>query len=96
MSRTWLGLLALVAACGGPPPEVRTAYRDLIAPPESCRASAPASLSPAQMRRDYAVLERALRRGYAGFEQAAAPADCRSRRYWAAAWARAAVPTLCW
>ncbi len=66
--------LALMLGCGGAPPaeevdpETRAAYEALLVDAEDCREPAPASLSRAEMLADVDVLERILRRGYAGFE----------------------------
>ncbi len=57
--------------CGGPSEEVRAAYADLLRPAEACRAPAPPTVTPEEMRADHDVLERALRRGYGGYELAA-------------------------
>ena len=66
-----LGAL-LCAGCGRPvTPETRRAYADLVVPEAQCRAPGPASVPPAALASDVDVLERALRRGYAGFEMAA-------------------------
>lgn len=66
----WLALLVPLVACGGPSTEVRRAYSDLLSAPSSCREPAPPRVGPRGMARDFDVLERALRRGYGGFELA--------------------------
>ncbi len=49
-------------------PETRAAYADLIVPAEQCSAAGPESVEPAALARDVEVLERLMRRGYAGYE----------------------------
>jgi hypothetical protein len=69
-----LSLFGLALGCGAstPPeevaPETRALYRDLLVDVDDCRAPAPAGLSRQSALADIDVLERVLRRGYAGFE----------------------------
>lgn len=69
--RRALLLIVLLAGCARPVgAETRRAYADLLVPPHQCSAPGPEAVAPAALARDVDVLERALRRGYAGFELA--------------------------
>lgn len=59
-------LLVLVLGCG-PSSALRTQYSDLVHPAAQCREGAPPSVTPAEMHADLVVLERTIRRGYAGY-----------------------------
>ncbi len=68
--RTALLLLLLGAGCARPvPADTRAAYAELVVPPAQCAARAPEAVEPGSLARDVEVLERLVRRGYAGFEQ---------------------------
>lgn len=83
-------MLALSLGCGPPvSAETRAAYADVVVPDDECRAPAPSAVAPDALARDVDVLERVMRRGYAGFELAGDDAR------WARAFAelRASLPT---
>lgn len=89
LMRSVVACALLLAACGrAVTPETRRAFADLVVPPEQCRTPGPEMVAPDALARDVDVLERVLRRGYAGFEMAADEAR------WARVFAetRAALP----
>ena len=67
----WICLLLVAGCARAVPPQTRAAYADLVVADTECRAAGPELVEPAALARDVRVLERVLRRGYAGFESAA-------------------------
>ena len=51
-----------------PPPKAWSTFRDLVMTPDQCKAPPRATISRAEALADASVVERIVRRGWAGFE----------------------------